>query len=164
MTYSFLEFLIILLLFLIALKKHCILSTITKENQSWMKKRNRGIRFNFFLTSMLDSRSFADVFQNRCSKHFSQHSELKRDSNTCFPVNIVKFLGIAVLQNFSHDCFCNFLNVIKQTISQRCERQQTFTEMSLLWHPNNFFFSTHRLMFKKSNRFLYKFVINCLIF
>ena len=72
------------------------------------------MRFSFFLTSMLDSRSFADVFQNRCSKHFSQHSELKRDSNTCFPVNIVKFLGIAVLQNFSHDCFCNFLNVIKQ--------------------------------------------------
>ena len=29
---------------------------------------------------------------------------------------------------------------------------------------NNVFFSTHRLMYKKSNSFLYKFVVNCQIF
>ena len=36
--------------------------------------------------------------------------------------------------------------------------------MSLLWRPNNFFFSTHCLMYKKSSSFVYKFVVNCQVF
>ena len=35
---------------------------------------------------------------------------------------------------------------------------------TLLWRTNNFFFSTHRLMYKKSNSFVYKFVVNCQVF
>ena len=35
---------------------------------------------------------------------------------------------------------------------------------TLLWRTNNFFFSTHLLMCKKSNSFVYKFVVNCQVF
>ena len=35
---------------------------------------------------------------------------------------------------------------------------------TLLWRTDNFFFSTHRLMYKKSNSFVYKFVVNCQVF
>ena len=35
---------------------------------------------------------------------------------------------------------------------------------TLLWRTNNFFFSAHRLMYKKSNSFVYKFVVNCQVF
>ena len=37
-----------------------------------------------------------------------------------------------------------------------------FTTFS--WHTNNFFFSTHRLMYKKLNCFVYKFVVNFQVF
>ena len=33
-----------------------------------------------------------------------------------------------------------------------------------IWRTNNFYFLTHRLMYKKSNSFVYKFVVNCQIF
>ena len=45
-----------------------------------------------------------------------------------------------------------------------------FKEIALLWpRPNNFFFSTRfretsRLMYKKSNSFVYKFVVNFQVF
>ena len=32
---------------------------------------------------------------------------------------------------------------------------------TLFWRNSNFFFSTHRFMYKKSNSFVYKFVVNC---
>ena len=35
---------------------------------------------------------------------------------------------------------------------------------TFLWGTNNFFFSTHRLMYKKLNSFVYKFVINFQVF
>ena len=33
-----------------------------------------------------------------------------------------------------------------------------------VWRTNNFFFSTRHLMYKNSNSFVYKFVVNCQIF
>ena len=35
---------------------------------------------------------------------------------------------------------------------------------TLVWHTNIFFFWAHRLMYKKSNLFVYKFVVNCQVF
>ena len=35
---------------------------------------------------------------------------------------------------------------------------------TLLWRTNNFCFSTHRLMYKKSSSFVYKFAVNCEVF
>ena len=76
---------------------------------------------------------------------------LKNDSNTgVFLWSLQKFSENLFLQNTSGDCFCT---------CGGC-----FYFATLLWRTNNFFFSTHRLRYKKSNSFVYKFVVNCQVF
>ena len=97
------------------------------------------------------------------------------------PMNIAKFLRTGffiVTQVFS----CEVGKIFKSTFSYRTPpvtasalpvaasvfffKEVLFNSYFaiLLWRTNNFFFSIHRLMYKKSHSFVYKFVVNCQIF
>ena len=127
------------------------------------------IPYQQFLTFL----SFINIFRiNRLQiffkifplKNFSLFWIEKSLQHRCFPVNIAKFLRTTFLRNFSCGIFCIILKVIKQLFCKAI-----FKEMSLLWGPKFFFFSTglretYRLMQKNSNLFFYKFVANFQIF
>ena len=65
----------------------------------------------------------------------------------CFPMNIAKFFGATFLQNFSGSCSCIILKVFCSSYFAKT----TFKEMSLLWCPNVFFFSTR---FRETQHFM----------
>ena len=86
---------------------------------------------------------------------------LKKDPNTgVFPWSLWNFQEQLFLQNTSGDCICTsggcFCIFLK-----KMELNSYFA--TLLWRTN-FFFSTHRLMYKKSNSFVYKVVVKCQVF
>ena len=84
----------------------------------------------------------------------------KRLQQKCFSVKFAKFLRTPFLQNPSGDwfftssgCFCSFFKKVMK---------QLFRNLVMTYL--NFFFSTHHLMYKKSNLFVYEFVVNCQVF
>ena len=84
----------------------------------------------------------------------------KRLQHRCFSMKFAKFLRTPFLQNPFGDCFFTpggcFCIFFKKWLNSYFA--------TLLWRTNNFFFSTHHLMHKKSNSFVYKFIFNCQIF
>ena len=87
----------------------------------------------------------------------------KRHQHRCFSVKFAKFLRppffIEHLRWLLLQLRYLLLYFFKKIIIQLNSYFAT-----LLWCTNNFCFSTHCLMYEKSNLFVYKFVVNCQIF
>ena len=102
-----------------------------------------------------------------------------------FPVNIAKYLGAVFLGNTSRSSGLqmffklgevfpvNFAKFLKTTFFSEhlrwlllyfLKKWLNSYFVTSLWCVNNFFFPTHFLMYKKSNSFVYKFVVNFQVF
>ena len=84
----------------------------------------------------------------------------KRLQHRCSPANFAKFEEQIFLQNTSSVCFCTSGGCF--CIFSKSPIKQLFRNLVMTFR--NFFFSTHRLMYKKSNTFVYIFVVNCQFF
>ena len=80
-----------------------------------------------------------------------------RLQHKCFPVKFAKFLRTPFLTEHLQWLLLHLLCFFKKVLFN-----SYFA--TLLWRTNNFFFSTHRLMNKTSDSFVYKFVVNSQVF
>ena len=85
---------------------------------------------------------------------------LLKDSNTGVFSWFAKILRTSFLWNPSGDCFFNSVGCF--CIFLKKQLNSYFATMS--WRTNRFFFLKHRLIYKRSNSFVYKFSINCQVF
>ena len=85
----------------------------------------------------------------------------KRLQYGCLPVKFAKFLRTQFLTEH-----LRWLLLHLQWLLLYFFKKVLFNSYfaTLLWRTNNFFFSTHRLMYKMSNSFVYIFVVNCQVF
>ena len=87
----------------------------------------------------------------------SLHLHRKRLQHRCFPVKFAKFLRTSFL--IEHLWWqLLYLRWLVLHFFKKALLNSYFA--TLLWRPNSFFFSTNRLMYKKSNSFVYKFLVN----
>ena len=80
----------------------------------------------------------------------------------CFPVNFAKFLRTHFFTEHLRWLLLHFLRLLLFSFKKWLNSYCHFA--TLLWRTKKFFFSTHYLMYKKSNSFVYKFVVNCQVF
>ena len=136
---------------------------------------------NSFFHKHLQKQSFADVSQNRYSykfcklhrkalvleslfkklKAFGLHLHKIRLQHRCFPVKFAKFLRTPFLTEHLQWLLLH-LRCLLLYFSKKVLFNSYFA--TLLWRTNIFFFLNHRLMYKKWNSFVYKFVTNCQVF
>ena len=85
----------------------------------------------------------------------------KRLQCRCFPVKLAKFLRTPFLTYHFR-----WLLLHLRWLLLYCFKKLLLNSFfaTLLWRTNNSFFSTHRLIYKKSCSFVYKFVVNCQVF
>ena len=83
---------------------------------------------------------------------------LKRLQHRCFPVRLTKFFKTRFLVENLQWLLLHLRWLLLYFFLRK--QLNSYLEI-LLWRTNSFFFSTHRLMYQKSNSFVYKFVINC---
>ena len=128
-------------------------------------------RIKIFYQQFLTFLSFMNIFRSNRSQMFFKIGTLK------IFCNILNW-GESPTQVFS----CEYCKILKNSFFTelllwlllhyfKSNKTVTtiFKEISLLWHPNKFFFSTHfretyNLMYKKSNSFVYKLVVNFQVF
>ena len=85
---------------------------------------------------------------------------IKRIQHRCFPVKFAKFLRTPF--SFRTPSETASASPVAASVFFKVLFNSYFA--TLLWRTNNFFFSTLRLMYKKTNSFVYKFVVNCRVF
>ena len=118
--------------------------------------------FSHFQNVITNNLPPASIIMMQCVQKSICDSPLKkRLKHKCFPVNLAKLLRTDFSQNFPGGCFCIFSKVIKQPFRKSVNANRFLKKY--------FFFSTlfkeaHRLMYKKSNSFVYKFFVNCQVF
>ena len=129
---------------------------------AFLKNTSRSSRLQmFFKIGVL--RSVANFTgKHLCSSLFLKNFQAgglqlhkKRLQHSCFPVKFAKFLRTSFLTE--HIRWLLLYLFLKKVLLKRYFA-------ALLWLTNTFFFSTHRLMFIRSNSFVYKFVVNCQVF
>ena len=126
--------------------------------------------------------SFADIPQNRYSWKFCKLHKKALVLEFLFKKHAGWRLTTSLKKTSTHVFSCEVYETFKNTFSYRTPpifasalpvaasvfflKEVLFNSYfaTLLWCTNNFFFSTHHLMYIKSNSFVYKFVVNCQIF
>ena len=99
------------------------------------------------------------IFFKKTFRHKVCNFIKKKLQHGCFPVRFTKFLkALFFIEHFW------WLLLLLQRLLLHFFKKVTSHFATLLWRTNIFFFSTHRLMYKKSNSFVYKFVVNCQFF
>ena len=89
----------------------------------------------------------------------------KRLQYGCLPVTFAKFLRTQFLTEHLRWLLLHLQWLLLYFLKKVLFNESYLTAISqLIRRTNNFFFSTHCLMYKKSNSFVYKFVVNCQVF
>ena len=89
----------------------------------------------------------------------------KRLQYGCLPVKFAKFLRTQFLTEHLRWLLLHLQWLLLYFFKKVLFNESYLTAISqLVRRTNNFFFSTHCLMYKKSNSFVYKFVVNCQVF
>ena len=136
-------------------KEHLSLATFVL----WMLK----VFKNSFFIEHLQKQSFAHVLQNRRSQKFWKLHRKAPELESLFK-KLAGWMLATLLKSLQHSYFSVKFAKCLRTPFLHNPSGDCFYFATLPWRTNNFFFSTHCLMYKKSNSFVYKFVFNCQVF
>ena len=100
--------------------------------------------------------SSLNIFLNKKNQDQKYMPQIIGKKQRCFTVRFTKFLKTTFFIEHLRWLFLLLLRLLLYFF--RKVIKQLFA--TLLWRSNKFFFSTHRLMYKKSNSFFYKFAVN----